>query len=88
MNKDKIIDTIFSGYLNDQFNEFVPEYKMTEKEKNYDKLWSDMTKELSNEERKKYYDLRVDADYERDTITFTDAFKLGLMLGMEVFGNE
>ncbi|MBE6845056.1 MAG: hypothetical protein E7508_04985 [Ruminococcus sp.] len=84
----KVIETVFSGYLNDQFQEFMPPYGTSKSEDDFHKLWNNMTKNLPAEESKKYSDLRNDCEYEITRREFINAFRLGFMLGAEVFSNE
>ncbi len=84
----KVIDAMFSGYLNDQFEEFMPKYSITSTEEEYDKFLKDMTQSMSNEKKRQFYNLKNDSEYEIIKREFTNAFRLSFILCAEVFLGE
>lgn len=84
----KIMEAMFSSYLNEQFTEIMPKFKETEAEKEFDSLWNIINSKLSHEERCKNDQLKIDSDYEVGKREFLNAFRLGFILCAEVFLSE
>ena len=84
----KVIDAMFSGYLNDQFEELIPKYAITSAEKEFDALWNSFNDKLPKEERVKNSELKTDSEYEIVKREFQSAFRLGFILCAEVFLGE
>ncbi len=84
----KVIETMFSGYLNDQFAELMPKYIMSSREQEFDKLWDALNKDLPEVNRINNSELKMDLEYEIGKREFHNAFRLGFILCAEVFLGE
>lgn len=84
----KVIENLFGAYLNNVFNDVVPEYSAGEKRKEFDKLWKKLNANFTVDEQNSNHMIMCDADYESGLSEFYNAFRLGFILCAEVFLSE
>lgn len=84
----KVIEAVFSGYLNNLFEGIMPKYSAASTEEEYEEVWESFSKDLPEEKRIEYSNLKIDSEYEIVKREFNNAFRLGFMLCAEAFLGE
>lgn len=82
---EKVIETMYSNYLNGNYNALIPSFNPGNKRKEFDKLWDKLNKNLTTEEQNQNYTVLRDANYETGLFDFTNAFRLGFMFCTEIY---
>lgn len=81
----KVIEEMYSNYLNDSYNDIIPSFKFGSKRKEFEKLWDKLNKNFTAEEQNQNYTVLRDADYETGLFDFTNAFRLGFLFCTEIY---
>lgn len=81
----KIIEEMYSNYLNDSYKDIIPSFRLGSKRKEFEKLWDKLNKNLTAEEQNQNYTVLRDANYETGLFDFTNAFRLGFLFCTEIY---
>ena len=81
----KVIETMYSNYLNDEYSNIVTSFKPGDKKKEFNKLWDKLNKNLTPEEQNQNNLVLRDANYEAGLFDFTNAFRLGFLFCTKIY---
>lgn len=81
----KMMEAVYANYLNGSYDGIISSFKPGEKKKEFDKLWDDLNKNLTDEEKNRNYTILQDANYETGLFDFTNAFRLGFLFCTEIY---